>query len=206
MSTDALAPGQQREAEVAARAGSGRSPDARSVPLGDGRGTTGLVVGLLLCGVLAFGTSVAPNGLRGAVLLWLLIACSLFVGGGLAWRGGRLLSAGLAASRTRARLGVAGATVAGALVALGGSALLFRAGVLSWQLSTFLVRQILIGGGLVVVGVLGRAAPGRRRILGLQVGQLARGLAVLLGGVCVGMAGAPFVATVLWSVVSGWLG
>ena len=135
-------------------------------------------------------------------MLWLVIAGSIAVGGLLAYRGGARLRGATTAGPARAPLALVGAVAVAALLVVVGSARLFVAAVAGWQLYPFLAGQIAAGALLAVVGAgLGCAAATRREPQRAGLARIVGAGGVLLGGLCLGMAGAPFVAAALWAML-----
>lgn len=135
-------------------------------------------------------------------LFFMIIVGTIASGGLLAWRGGALLRGATTVASTRAPRALVGAVAVAALLVVAGSGRLFVAAVAGWQLYPFLAGQIAVGTLLAVIGAgLGYAAATRRKPQLAGLARIAGGGGVLLGGLCLGMAGAPFVAAALWALL-----
>ena len=135
-------------------------------------------------------------------MLWMVIVGSLATGGLLACRGGARLRCALAAGPARAPRALVGAVAIGALLIVLASGQLFLAAVAGWRLYPFLAGQIAAGALLAAVGAgLGCAAARRSQPGVARLGRAVGGAGVLLGGTCLGMAGAPFVVAALWALL-----
>lgn len=135
-------------------------------------------------------------------MLWVVIAGSIAAGGLLAWRGGARLRGATTVASTRAPLALVGAVAVAALLVVVGSGRLFVGAVAGWQIYPFLAGQIAVGALLAAGGAgLGCAAARRWKPPVAGLARIAGGGGTLLGGLCLGMAGVPFVAAALWALL-----
>jgi hypothetical protein len=135
-------------------------------------------------------------------MLWMVIAGSLAAGAFLACQGDARLREAMAAGPACAPRALVAAVAVGALLIVLASGRLFLAAVVGWRLYPFLAGQIAAGALLAEAGAgLGCAAARRRQPRVVRLGGVTSGVGVLLGGTCLGMAGAPFVVAALWALL-----